>query len=46
MFEINPEHEFYDLTVMIREGMHTSIQTNMNTASQVKNSDHGPLVGL
>uniref|UniRef100_A0A3B5AEU0 Phosphatidylinositol 4-phosphate 5-kinase-like protein 1 n=1 Tax=Stegastes partitus TaxID=144197 RepID=A0A3B5AEU0_9TELE len=27
VFEINPEHEFYQLTSMIKEGMHASLQT-------------------
>ncbi|KAG8011620.1 Phosphatidylinositol 4-phosphate 5-kinase-like protein 1 [Nibea albiflora] len=31
VFEINPEHEFYQLTAMIKEGMQTSIQTTMDT---------------
>lgn len=34
MFEINPEHEFYHLTAMIKEGMQTSIQTTMETSGQ------------
>ncbi|XP_036951661.1 phosphatidylinositol 4-phosphate 5-kinase-like protein 1 [Acanthopagrus latus] len=34
VFEINPEHEFYHLTAMIKEGMNTSIQTSMDTPIQ------------
>ncbi|KAM3611902.1 uncharacterized protein V6R79_025590 [Siganus canaliculatus] len=34
VFEINPEHEFYSLTAMIKEGMHSSIQTTMNEPDQ------------
>ncbi|KAL3062266.1 hypothetical protein OYC64_002132 [Pagothenia borchgrevinki] len=34
VFEINPEHEFYQLTSMIKEGMHSSIQTTMDTSGQ------------
>ncbi|KAM7366930.1 hypothetical protein PAMP_014865 [Pampus punctatissimus] len=34
VFEINPEHEFYHLTSMIKEGIHASIQTTMNTPGQ------------
>ncbi|KAK5870455.1 hypothetical protein PBY51_003399 [Eleginops maclovinus] len=34
LFEINPEHEFYQLTSMIKEGMHASIQTTMDTSGQ------------
>ncbi|KAM9360024.1 phosphatidylinositol 4-phosphate 5-kinase-like protein 1 [Symphorus nematophorus] len=34
VFEINQEHEFYQLTAMIKEGMHASIQTNMDTPGQ------------
>ncbi|KAE8291568.1 Phosphatidylinositol 4-phosphate 5-kinase-like protein 1 [Larimichthys crocea] len=34
VFEINPEHEFYQLTAMIKEGMQTSIQTTMDTPVQ------------
>ncbi|XP_070821069.1 phosphatidylinositol 4-phosphate 5-kinase-like protein 1 [Chaetodon trifascialis] len=34
VFEINREHEFYHLTAMIKEGMHTSIQTTMDTPGQ------------
>lgn len=37
VFEINPEHEFYQLTAMIKEGMQTSIQTTMDTPVQVRN---------
>lgn len=46
MFEINPGHEFYNLTAMIKEGMHASIQTTMDAAGQVKNSGYRPLVGI
>uniref|UniRef100_A0A671TIW5 Phosphatidylinositol-4-phosphate 5-kinase like 1 n=1 Tax=Sparus aurata TaxID=8175 RepID=A0A671TIW5_SPAAU len=31
VFEINPEHKFYNLTAMIKEGINTSIQTSMDT---------------
>ncbi|XP_067430037.1 phosphatidylinositol 4-phosphate 5-kinase-like protein 1 isoform X1 [Thunnus thynnus] len=34
VFEINSEHEFYHLTTMIKEGMHASIQTSMDTQGQ------------
>ncbi|XP_033474510.1 phosphatidylinositol 4-phosphate 5-kinase-like protein 1 [Epinephelus lanceolatus] len=34
VFEINEEHEFFYLTSMIKEGMHASIQTNMDTPGQ------------
>ncbi|XP_036951717.1 phosphatidylinositol 4-phosphate 5-kinase-like protein 1 [Acanthopagrus latus] len=34
VFEINPEHKFYHLTAMIKEGMNTSIQTSMDTPIQ------------
>ncbi|XP_074493274.1 phosphatidylinositol 4-phosphate 5-kinase-like protein 1 [Sebastes fasciatus] len=34
VFEIDPEHEFYHLTSMIKEGMHASIQTTMDTSGQ------------
>lgn len=37
VFEINPEHEFYHLTAMIKEGIHASIQTTVDTPGQVKN---------
>lgn len=37
VFEINPEHKFYNLTAMIKEGINTSIQTSMDTPVQVKN---------
>lgn len=37
VFEINPEHEFYHLTAMIKEGTRVSIQTTMDTPGQVKN---------
>ncbi|XP_029294655.1 phosphatidylinositol 4-phosphate 5-kinase-like protein 1 [Cottoperca gobio] len=32
--EVNPEHEFYHLTAMIKEGMHASIQTTVDTSGQ------------
>lgn len=35
MFEINPEHEFYHLTAMIKEGMRSSIQSTMDASGQV-----------
>ncbi|CAK6978539.1 phosphatidylinositol 4-phosphate 5-kinase-like protein 1 isoform X3 [Scomber scombrus] len=34
LFEINPEHEFYQLTTMIKEGLHASIQTAMDSTGQ------------
>ncbi|XP_068167502.1 phosphatidylinositol 4-phosphate 5-kinase-like protein 1 [Antennarius striatus] len=34
VFEINPEHEFYHLTAMIKEGMQASIQTNADAPDQ------------
>ncbi|KAM7377983.1 hypothetical protein PAMA_013069 [Pampus argenteus] len=34
VFEINPEHEFYHLTSMIKEGIRASIQTTMDTPGQ------------
>ncbi|XP_030269540.1 phosphatidylinositol 4-phosphate 5-kinase-like protein 1 isoform X2 [Sparus aurata] len=34
VFEINPEHKFYNLTAMIKEGINTSIQTSMDTPVQ------------
>ncbi|XP_041793421.1 phosphatidylinositol 4-phosphate 5-kinase-like protein 1 isoform X2 [Chelmon rostratus] len=34
VFEINPEHEFYHLTAMIKEGIHASIQTTVDTPGQ------------
>ncbi|XP_051278306.1 phosphatidylinositol 4-phosphate 5-kinase-like protein 1 [Dicentrarchus labrax] len=34
VFEINAEHEFYHLTAMIKEGMHASIQTTMDTPDE------------
>ncbi|XP_054466065.1 phosphatidylinositol 4-phosphate 5-kinase-like protein 1 [Anoplopoma fimbria] len=34
VFEVNQEHEFYHLTSMIKEGMHASIQTTIETSGQ------------
>ncbi|XP_023120577.1 phosphatidylinositol 4-phosphate 5-kinase-like protein 1 isoform X3 [Amphiprion ocellaris] len=34
VFEINPEHEFYQLTSMIKEGMHASIQITTEMPGQ------------
>ncbi|XP_008301803.1 phosphatidylinositol 4-phosphate 5-kinase-like protein 1 isoform X2 [Stegastes partitus] len=34
VFEINPEHEFYQLTSMIKEGMHASLQTPVELPGQ------------
>ncbi|XP_070760347.1 phosphatidylinositol 4-phosphate 5-kinase-like protein 1 [Enoplosus armatus] len=34
VFEINPEHEFYHLTSMIKEGMHASIQAAVDAPCQ------------
>ncbi|KAF7643159.1 hypothetical protein LDENG_00244300 [Lucifuga dentata] len=34
VFEINPEHEFYHLTSVMKEGIRASIQTSMDTPVQ------------
>ncbi|XP_034398542.1 phosphatidylinositol 4-phosphate 5-kinase-like protein 1 isoform X2 [Cyclopterus lumpus] len=34
VFEVNQDNEFYHLTSMIKEGMHASIQTTMDTPGQ------------
>ncbi|KAM9858033.1 phosphatidylinositol 4-phosphate 5-kinase-like protein 1 isoform 1-T2 [Aulostomus maculatus] len=34
VFEINPDHEFYHLTSMIKEGLHASIQKSRDTTEQ------------
>ncbi|XP_075934263.1 phosphatidylinositol 4-phosphate 5-kinase-like protein 1, partial [Anarhichas minor] len=34
VFEVNQEHEFYHLTSTIKEGLHASIQTTMDTSGQ------------
>ncbi|XP_028269056.1 phosphatidylinositol 4-phosphate 5-kinase-like protein 1 [Parambassis ranga] len=34
MFEITPEHEFYHLTSMMKDGIHASIQATMDTPVQ------------
>ncbi|XP_059193650.1 phosphatidylinositol 4-phosphate 5-kinase-like protein 1 [Centropristis striata] len=34
VFEIDPEHEFYHLVSMMKEGLHASIQTTMDTPGQ------------
>ncbi|XP_033946272.1 phosphatidylinositol 4-phosphate 5-kinase-like protein 1 isoform X2 [Pseudochaenichthys georgianus] len=34
VFEINPEHEFYQLTSMMKEGMRSSVQTTGDTSGQ------------
>lgn len=35
VFEINPDHELYHLTSMIKEGMHAAIRASMDTPAEV-----------